>query len=165
METKELAPFLFCLHFKHEFNVAGVMNDGTWPFQQKLIVLNRFSLGSNPLAVPIWGMELWVHILDLQACFWTEKMAITIGKYIGSFVKTDQRPLDGAWRAYLKIRVLVDIRKPLKAKMRLKKPGGEWNVIRFQYERLPNFCFFVVLSDTRKNFANQDLMLEMMVRS
>ena len=42
----------------------------------------------------------------------------------------------------MRIRVLFDIRTPLKRKMRIKKKGGSWLWVTFEYERLPKFCFF-----------------------
>lgn len=69
-------------------------------------------------------------------------MAIHIGNYLGKFVKFDPKSFDGFWKACLRIRVLVDITKPLKPRMRIKKLGSDWNILRFKYERLPNFCFY-----------------------
>lgn len=41
----------------------------------------------------------------------------------------------------MRIRVSMDVRKPLKRMMKLKKAGGEWIWIDFKYERLNIFCF------------------------
>ncbi|KAL2499104.1 Uncharacterized protein Adt_24654 [Abeliophyllum distichum] len=35
----------------------------------------------------------------------------------------------------------MDVRIPLKRRMKLKKPGGEWIWVIFKYERVPTFCF------------------------
>lgn len=35
----------------------------------------------------------------------------------------------------------MDIGKPLKRGMKLKREGGSWNWINFKYERLSMFCF------------------------
>ena len=36
----------------------------------------------------------------------------------------------------------LDIRKPLRRGMKVKKPGEEWYWVNYKYERLPTFCYF-----------------------
>ena len=72
----------------------------------------------------------------------SEKVCKEVGNYIGRFIKSDTSNFGGLWRNYLRIRVFIDVRKPLKRKMNIKKAGGEWLWIYFKYERLPLFCFF-----------------------
>lgn len=51
----------------------------------------------------------------------------------------------------MRIRVSIDVRKPLKHRMKLKKEGGEWIWIDFKYERLNIFCFICgLLGHTEK---------------
>ncbi|MCI44459.1 hypothetical protein A2U01_0065698, partial [Trifolium medium] len=46
-----------------------------------------------------------------------------------------------AWVKYMRIRVLIDIRLPLKKSKKIKKPGGEGKTVVFKYERLGTFCY------------------------
>ena len=46
----------------------------------------------------------------------------------------------GVWCNYMCIRVSMDVRKPLKRRMKLKKAGGDWILVDFKYERLNIFC-------------------------
>lgn len=41
----------------------------------------------------------------------------------------------------MRIRVQMDITKPLRRKLKMKKEGGEPFLVEFKYERLLNFCF------------------------
>ncbi|KAH9786019.1 reverse transcriptase domain-containing protein [Citrus sinensis] len=51
----------------------------------------------------------------------------------------------------MRIRVSLDVRKPLKRRMKLKKIGSEWIWIDFKYERLHVFCFICgLLGHTEK---------------
>lgn len=61
--------------------------------------------------------------------------------FMRMFVKTDPVNMNGMWKSYLRVRVTMDIRKPLKRRMKLKYEGGNWNWINFKYERLSKFCF------------------------
>ena len=46
-----------------------------------------------------------------------------VGNFIGIFVESDMKNLDGNWRAYMCIRVSIDIHKPWKRKMKIKSRG------------------------------------------
>lgn len=69
-------------------------------------------------------------------------MVTNIGNFVRQFIHMDPNFFDDMWKAIMRIRAKVDIQKPLKVKMKIKKQGGDWNCIQFKYERLPNFCFF-----------------------
>ncbi|KAL8107203.1 hypothetical protein AgCh_023859 [Apium graveolens] len=42
---------------------------------------------------------------------------------------------------YFRIRVTLDVEKPIKRRMNIKREGGEWNWVNFKYEPLSLFCF------------------------
>lgn len=42
----------------------------------------------------------------------------------------------------MRIRVLVDVCQPLKKEKKVRKPGGEWRLVKFKYGKLGTFCFF-----------------------
>lgn len=71
----------------------------------------------------------------------SERIAKAIGDHVGVFIRADKNSFDGSWKMFMRIRVLVDVTKPLKRRMKLKKAGGQWFWADFRYERLPNFCF------------------------
>lgn len=41
----------------------------------------------------------------------------------------------------MRVRVTLDISKPMKRRMKLKMEGGNWSQVNFKYERLTIFCF------------------------
>nr|GMC64407.1 uncharacterized protein LOC109147766 [Ipomoea batatas] len=63
--------------------------------------------------------------------FFSEKIAKTIGDYIGTFVRFDEKNYDGWWKSFLRIKVTIDISKPLLSKMRIRKIGSDWSWISF----------------------------------
>nr|GMD54424.1 putative receptor-like protein kinase At3g47110 [Ipomoea batatas] len=58
-----------------------------------------------------------------------------------NLVQTDERNFDGSMCIFYRVRVAIDVAKPLKKQMKLKKDNGSWAFIDFRYERLPTFCF------------------------
>lgn len=71
----------------------------------------------------------------------TENIGKAIGDQVGTFIKMDMNSLGGGWKSFMRIRVLLDVTKPLKRRIKLRKTGGDWFWADFRYERLPNFCF------------------------
>ena len=86
-------------------------------------------------------VDVWVHIIDLPCGFLAERVVRDIRNFIGAFVEVDPRNFDGEWKEYARVRVSLDVRKPLKRRMKIKKPGGDWYWVNFKYERLPTFCY------------------------
>lgn len=76
----------------------------------------------------------------------SETIVQSIGNFKGSFVKSDPSNMNGVWKPYVRVRVTMDITKPLKHRMKLTREGGAWNWVNFKYESLNTFCFvcFVV---------------------
>ena len=92
---------------------------------------------------------------NLPVGFMSGKILKDIGNYIGVFVESDENNLISIWRNYMRIRVTIDVRKPLKRRMKLKKAGDDWLWIDFKYERLHIFCFICgLLGHTEKQCPN-----------
>jgi hypothetical protein len=45
------------------------------------------------------------------------------------------------WREYMRLRIKMDVRVPLKKGTRVKDRNGNWCTVRFKYEKLGIFCF------------------------
>ncbi|KAH9680788.1 CCHC-type domain-containing protein [Citrus sinensis] len=148
---KEVSPTLFLFQFFHEIDVKRVLEVGPWTFDQHILLVKRLEENEQPQLVPLFFTSFWIHIYNLPIGFMSEKVLKHIGNYVGTFVDSDENNFMGVWRTYMRIRVAIDVRKPLKHKMKLKKEGGEWFWIDFKYERLNIFCFICgLLGHTEK---------------
>lgn len=83
-----------------------------------------------------------MQIYDLPIGFNSEFILKSIGNYVGKFLEADSKNFQVMGRNYLRIKVALDVRRPLKNCMKIKKTGGDWLWIKFKYERLPSFCFY-----------------------
>ncbi|KAK6138367.1 hypothetical protein DH2020_027896 [Rehmannia glutinosa] len=138
---KELGPNMFLFQFFHELDIQRVESNGPWTFDNQLLLTKRLTEGEQPSKVIIFHTAMWVQVFDLPIGFMTERVCINIGNFIGSFLESDPKNFQGGWKNYLRIRVSLDTRNPIKRRMKIKKTGGEWAWINFKYERLPSFCF------------------------
>lgn len=69
-------------------------------------------------------------------------MGKQVGGAIGNFLACDMRTSSGEWPHFLRIRVEIDVRRPLKRTITLKLPTGVVVQLSLKNERLPQFCFF-----------------------
>ena len=71
-------------------------------------------------------------------------------------VDTDGRGI--GWGEFLRVRILIDLTKPL-VRGRMLKFKGKTKWIAFQYERLPKFCFnYGVILHGRAGCPNRSMM-------
>lgn len=81
--------------------------------------------GDNPRSVDLNEMDLWVQVYDLKVRFMTAIIIREVGNYIGTYVNSRPSNFVGVWRDYLRVRVTIDVLKPFKRRMKVRKAGGE----------------------------------------
>ncbi|KAH1057437.1 hypothetical protein J1N35_035502 [Gossypium stocksii] len=85
------------------------------------------------------GREVGIH--DIPSGFVTERLAIQLGNFIGTFMEYDGSNLEKAKRNFMRIRVQIDIRYPLKRKKQIMF-FSKCSYVHFKYEQLSLFCFY-----------------------
>ena len=121
MFVKELESNRFLFQIYHEFDIQRVMEKRPWTFNNSLLVFHRLKQGEDPKLVPLFHADMWVQLHDIQVGFKSLQVCKDLGNYIGQFVEADSKNFLGLWRDYLRIRVTIDVTRPLK---RRKKIGG-----------------------------------------
>lgn len=64
-----------------------------------------------------------------------------VGNFIGMFLEYDKKNNVGVGSRYMRIKVRIDVRKPLKRGKVIKKSGSEGKLEKLKYERLGVFCY------------------------
>lgn len=92
----------------------------------------------NPATIDLDWCSFYVRIHDLPLIRQTPEIAMLVGNRLGIFEELDP---EGAWGANMRVRVRLNITKPLKRVLKIRGSDGEEIVVSFSYERLPNFCY------------------------
>lgn len=87
--------------------------------------------------------------------FMSEKIITEVGNQIGRFVSSCPTNFNGVWRKYMCVRVTIDLSKPLKRRMEIRKIGNEWMWITFKYQNVPTFCFICGLLGHSEKYCSQ----------
>lgn len=142
MEIHDLGGQRYSFVFFYVLDLHKVIEGGPWTFEQSLLVYKKLEGNENPLQVRLDTMEIWVQVYDIPTWMISDRVLQSIGNYVGCFIKLDPNNIFGAWRPYVRVRDRMEINKPLKRRMIIKKDGEEWSWVNFKYERLSTFCFF-----------------------
>ncbi|MBA0732667.1 hypothetical protein Gogos_016742, partial [Gossypium gossypioides] len=97
--------------------------------------------GEDPMKIPLVFVPFWVQIHDVPVGLFFENFAKQLGNFVGVFLEYDASNLGKENRNYMRIRVQIDVRNPLKRKKQVMSSGIR-SYVKFKYERLSLFCFF-----------------------
>lgn len=135
-------PNVFIFKFFHELDIQRVLDDGPWTFNQQVLLVKKLAAVDQLANIKLTELYIWIQVYDLPIGFNSDSILQSIGKYVRKFVASDPKNFQSLWRNFLRIKVAIDVRRPLRSQMRIKKSGDEWLWIKFKYERLPSFCFY-----------------------
>ncbi|XP_012844371.1 PREDICTED: uncharacterized protein LOC105964401 [Erythranthe guttata] len=134
----------FIFHFKHKLDRAKALEDGPWCFDKNLTMLDKISEDKTPKQISLDWRDFFVHVSGsgLPLLERNRAMATHIGNTLG-FLKINECK-DGfpVFGDVLRIRVLINVTKPLRRLVKLSNTKGEITEVSLEYERLPNFCYY-----------------------
>ena len=124
-----------------EVDADKVLLGEPWSYDRHLVRIQRFD-GSKALKDTDFKFcSFWIQIHDIPFKFMTEDTAKEIGDTIGTVIKSGDVP---EWKGgtFLRIRVRVNTTHPLCRGRRVAFEEGLERWVSFQYQRLPNLCFW-----------------------
>ncbi|XP_060974462.1 uncharacterized protein At4g02000-like [Cannabis sativa] len=111
--------------------------------------------GEDPRLITLNEVDMWVQLHDLRSGFKTVTVDKDVANYVGKFVQSDEKNFMGLWWDYLRVRVTLNVTKPLKRRMKLCNTNGIEFWTNFKYEHLPTFCFICGIMGHSESFCPQ----------
>ncbi|KAL5827975.1 hypothetical protein ACOSQ3_019817 [Xanthoceras sorbifolium] len=141
IEIEMVGDNVFVFHFQSLEDKAMVWSRGPWHFDKNLIVLEK-PVGPGAISqLRFQFSEFWIHIYNIPLACMNCKVARLIAEEVGTIVEF---PMDSKdlWGKFLRIKVRIDITKPLKRGIRMRLENFETMITALiKYERLPDFCY------------------------
>ncbi|KAL0450880.1 UNVERIFIED_CONTAM: hypothetical protein Slati_1644400 [Sesamum latifolium] len=131
----------FLLKFFHTIDRDRVLESGPWAFDRNLILLSMVSEDENPSEVELNWCDIHVRIHGLPIGRMTKEVASFIGGKIGRLKEFDQQKGPESWGSYMRLRVSIDVMKPLPRLLKIRTVLGDEQPVTFTFERLPNYCY------------------------
>lgn len=141
VRIRDLGKRRFLFQFFHAMDIDRVLKGSPWTFNNHLLILYKLKVGEDPLQVPLVFTPFWVQIHEVPIGLYSENLATQMGNFLGNFLEYDVANLGKENRNFMRIRVQIDVRHPLKRRKQILY-GERRSYVTFKYERLSLFCFF-----------------------
>lgn len=139
-EEKDNA-FVFSFGKKEEYD--RVWRDSPWAFDGCLLNLRPWTKLLTVEEVRMNKCLYWVQIHNIPKEAMTKKNIVRMGTMVGEVICFEEPRIDDCnVRSFGRIRVEVDLQKPLKAGFWLDRPGDLGRIwAKVKYEKLQSFCY------------------------
>lgn len=136
---RSIGPNKFVFQFFHWRDKEKVMQGRPWCFDNQLVVLNEVSGDEQPSEVNLNFSPFWIRLKNLPFNCCSTPMCNVIASRLGHVMDIDDECayLDN----YRRVRIFMDITKPLCRFQNIKGRDGKIVRTDIAYERLPFFCF------------------------
>lgn len=141
ISIKDIKPGMFLFQFYHQHDMLWVKNGGPWSFDSALLILNNIKPGEDPTKVDLVEMDFWIQIHDLLVGYMSESVGKQLGNFFGTFPEYDSNNNSSIWREFMRLKVRIDVRRPLKWKKKICKKDKSEVRVHCKYGRLGDFCF------------------------
>lgn len=124
-----------------EVDADKVLLGEPWSYDRHLVSVQRFDGSKAIKDIDFKFCAFWIQIHDIPYKYMTEETAREIEDTIGPVIKQSD---DSEWKGgtFLHVRVRVDTTRPLCRGRKVTFEEGQVRWVSFQYERLPNVCFW-----------------------
>ncbi|TXG57168.1 hypothetical protein EZV62_018481 [Acer yangbiense] len=110
----------YLFYFQNQGERFRVLSGGPWSFDNCLLVLEKLSGVREITRLPFNRVAFWVQIINAPLLCITKEMGEFIGRCLGDLVDIDVGVTGECFGKYMRLRVAIDISKPLKRFLRLE---------------------------------------------
>jgi hypothetical protein len=142
IKIREMGDNLFMFTFLQPSGKRKALDEGPWMFDKELMVMQDFDPTKSLEDYEFNDVPIWIRIFKLPLGMMNGETGEQIGQEVGEFLEAAVGDDGMAVGKFLRIRVRIDLRKPLMRGITLHFGDDmlpKW--CPFEYEFLPEFCF------------------------
>lgn len=138
---EEIEDKLYQFFLEEEKDAKRILQGSPWIFRNSWLIVKEWDRATDPKTMEFSTVLIWIQLWGLPPHCRTRSMGMKIGSCLGEVLESELFEFPEK-RIINKIKVALDIAKPIKAGANAgsRKDGVFW--IEFRYEKLPQFCFF-----------------------
>lgn len=141
INIKEIGQEVFLFQFFRKEDMNWVMSGGPWSFDNVMLALKPVAAGEDPTKVQTWFLNIWIQLYNLPMGYMLKSVGRQLENFFGEFLEYDSKNNAFIWRDCVRVRIRLDVCKPIKRKKKITKRDGSEFVVTCKYERLGEFCF------------------------
>uniref|UniRef100_A0A803P9U7 Zinc knuckle CX2CX4HX4C domain-containing protein n=1 Tax=Cannabis sativa TaxID=3483 RepID=A0A803P9U7_CANSA len=152
VQISEYHSGLFLASVQCDGDRRRVLEEQPWHFDKFLMVFTHPDVSPTPTPESVRYVPFWIQAHRIPFGRKSPQLAQFIADEIGDLIEIFPLSLMENFGPYLRLRVLLDITKPLRRGMTIRFRGitdPKW--ISFQYKNLPNFCYLCSFVDHTYN--------------
>ncbi|KAL5565726.1 hypothetical protein UlMin_028890 [Ulmus minor] len=139
-EVEAIGSNKFVFHFLSTTDRRRVLSGGPWCYQNKLLVLEEPMGVGDYSKMSLSQAPLWVQLHNIPILCMSKAVGFILGNMVGRVQEVECNQDELCLGTFIRVRVIIDISKPLKLKVRLGS-DKELVTILLRYEHLPELCF------------------------
>ena len=140
-EVRDMGNHRVMFVFTNEEDVARVMQGKPWSFNKHLVALKLVEKNTSIQNVIFDKTSFWIQVHDILIRSATMDMAKEIVSLAGEVVEDVVNEGQQDKYNFMRIRVTIDLTKPLCRGQRITTARGGDGWVSFKYERLPIMCY------------------------
>jgi hypothetical protein len=121
---KDASENKFIFSFNQPMGKKRSLEDGPWMMGHSLLVMVSFNGKKALEAVEFHHVSIWIHVSKLPMWVMNRKVAEIIGSEVGKFMDVDDEKNGIAIGCYLRVKVWIDIRRPLMRGVTMEEEGS-----------------------------------------
>lgn len=127
--------------FQNEDDLCRIISKGPWSIMGSILILRKWDLAKPFSDLDFDFSPFWVQIHGLPLGFLNSKAGMVVTKSLGEVIVVEDPGDRGRMTNFLRVRVWLDVSKPLKKGFFLCRSKEEDLWVHFKYERLSDFCY------------------------
>lgn len=132
---------LYGVYFANRNCLESGLEDSPYIVYGCCFHLQRWSIGKAYDEIDFSKVPFWIQIHKFPIELLSNQNARLIGSRIRDLVKIEDPFEDEIGRGFLRIRVILDIKKPILSRFWIPRADGSRSKAFLKYEKLQDFCF------------------------
>ncbi|KAL5850007.1 hypothetical protein ACOSQ4_008020 [Xanthoceras sorbifolium] len=142
LEVETVRENVYAFHFQNNSDRKRVLMGGPWNFDNALLVLEIPSGYGDFSEMSFQWSDFWIQIHNAPLICMTKNIGLMLGERIGKVKDIDVGASGDCFGKFLRVKVSIDVTKPLKRVLRVKLDGSKAEkMLLLKYERMPEYCF------------------------
>nr|POE78263.1 uncharacterized protein CFP56_51501 [Quercus suber] len=142
LKIRDMGDNILLFEFEDCLDMERVLELEPWSYDKHLVVFQRTLVAEATPSLDYSSSSFWIQLHNVPAYLLTTETGESVGKTLGRVLQVANPEDDGAGGEFLRIRISLDISKPLPRCCKLRKEGKFVGWVGLKYERLPNFCYW-----------------------
>nr|POE59914.1 hypothetical protein CFP56_39483 [Quercus suber] len=132
LQIVEVGSNVLQFKFGSEYQLQWVEKNGPWNFENNLLLLCRWRRGLSSKNITFTHSPFWIQIWGLPFELMAEEVCRDLGNSLGSFIETDRRTGQSDQAKFMRVRVDLQLDKPLRRGAKIASVEGEKYWVSFR---------------------------------